>query len=587
MPTLGSNDLTITITALDHASSVLKRIESNNQAFVANMSGSSSKVSSSLEGIDRAMTGILKRGAIIAGAGSFGIGAMTKASWDQVGAVEQSSVALGAYEKNADKVKSTLSELVGYAQSDMGVLFQRQDLFNSAQQLKIMGDNTDDLVDHVKILSRSVGLGLSNWEDLNQIVGRVGSTGRLTGNDFDLLRARGFKLDDSLRNTNITWDDLFKALDKGMPADAMAGQAETIEGKTIRLQSAFRNLGNEFLGVDEKTSTFTKGGLGDTLMKAFDKLIAFLKTPEMKQGLKKMGDDVAAFVKAAEPVVQTVLPWLMNNLPLVVNLFLGLAGAVAAIKIVRFGADVVDAGTKLFNLGATAAPVVANIAKGFGSTIGDAIGGLASKFSGLAGLIGTPIAMPAIAVGAALAALGLVIAKHQETMKVIEETNKAFDNAQKVSAQTDESMKKAAESGRITQEQYQTYLKNTSKIAEQESKSVKSQYEGVFGWINLQLDKASGSASYKAYQKATGGKGYASGGFTGRGGTNEIAGVVHRGEYVVPQKDVDQSTGLPKAIPASATAANGASLHVDNYNVYNNVDHQQVLRDIGWRLRIA
>lgn len=39
--------------------------------------------------------------------------------------------------------------------------------------------------------------------------------------------------------------------------------------------------------------------------------------------------------------------------------------------------------------------------------------------------------------------------------------------------------------------------------------------------------------------------GFATGGYTGRGGTNEVAGIVHRGEYVVPRNQVDQSTGLP------------------------------------------
>lgn len=45
-------------------------------------------------------------------------------------------------------------------------------------------------------------------------------------------------------------------------------------------------------------------------------------------------------------------------------------------------------------------------------------------------------------------------------------------------------------------------------------------------------------------QKFFGG-GFATGGFTGRGGTNEPAGTVHRGEYVLPKRMVNQSTGLP------------------------------------------
>jgi len=50
-----------------------------------------------------------------------------------------------------------------------------------------------------------------------------------------------------------------------------------------------------------------------------------------------------------------------------------------------------------------------------------------------------------------------------------------------------------------------------------------------------------------ALQKKLASGNYASGGFTGRGGRMEPAGVVHRGEYVVPKQYVNQSTGLPDA----------------------------------------
>jgi TP901 family phage tail tape measure protein len=40
-------------------------------------------------------------------------------------------------------------------------------------------------------------------------------------------------------------------------------------------------------------------------------------------------------------------------------------------------------------------------------------------------------------------------------------------------------------------------------------------------------------------------RGFAMGGFTGRGGMFEPAGVVHKGEYVIPRKHVDQGTGMP------------------------------------------
>lgn len=41
-------------------------------------------------------------------------------------------------------------------------------------------------------------------------------------------------------------------------------------------------------------------------------------------------------------------------------------------------------------------------------------------------------------------------------------------------------------------------------------------------------------------------RGFATGGFTGRGGVNDVAGIVHRGEYVLPKSQVNQATGLPK-----------------------------------------
>lgn len=231
-------------------------------------------------------------GVVLAG----GIAAAAKASFTQVDAVQQATVALSAYEKDGGKVNNVLKQLVGFARSDMGVLFNRKDLFESAQNLRIMGDSTENLTDHVKILSRSVGLGLSNWQDLNLIVGRVGSTGRLTGEDFDNLTKAGYRLDPALRNTNITFDELFKNLDKGIPADAMAGQADTIRGRMVRLQTAFRNVGDAILGVDKESGEFIKGGLGDRLV----------------TGITTMANSLKGLAGSIGPAIQTLIPQLIQ-----------------------------------------------------------------------------------------------------------------------------------------------------------------------------------------------------------------------------------------------------------------------------------
>ncbi len=78
-----------------------------------------------------------------------------------------------------------------------------------------------------------------------------------------------------------------------------------------------------------------------------------------------------------------------------------------------------------------------------------------------------------------------------------------------------------------------------------------------FGLINKQQ---SGFKSGMAGGGGGGsGGGFASGGYTGSGPSNAIAGFVHRGEYVIPKNQVDQNTGMPKM-------SGGAT------NIYGNIN---------------
>lgn len=83
---------------------------------------------------------------------------------------------------------------------------------------------------------------------------------------------------------------------------------------------------------------------------------------------------------------------------------------------------------------------------------------------------------------------------------------------------------------------------------------------------------------------------YASGGYTGRGGKYEPAGIVHRGEYVVPKQYVNQSTGLPYAdamgrmLPPSAPATSsyaGGGLVTGGMMVSLSPDDRALLRAVG------
>lgn len=83
---------------------------------------------------------------------------------------------------------------------------------------------------------------------------------------------------------------------------------------------------------------------------------------------------------------------------------------------------------------------------------------------------------------------------------------------------------------------------------------------------------------------------YASGGYTGRGGKYEPAGIVHKGEYVVPKSQVNQSTGMPYAdalgrAPVgsrpSASYASGGLVNGGNIMVSLSPEDRKIMRSIG------
>lgn len=312
--------------ATDDIGGSTKKVNSHFKETAASVSQSLGTIASAL-GRATIATGLA------IGTSSYGIMGMAKASWDQVVAVENATFALKAYEKDAGKVSNVLSELVKYAQSDMGVLFQRQDLFDAASTMKLYGIETSKLVDYTKILSKGVAVGKTSFQELSDIMGRVASSGQLTGDAFDMLVMRGIKLPDTMRNAKVSAEELFQALDKSLPDELLVGRANTISGIMTRLQSAFRNLGSQILGVDKETSQFIKGGLGDTIVTTMVKLRDIMASPAMKESFANLGKSIGNFVKNALPLLIKGFMWMANNLPTVIALFGVLAATWIAVSI--------------------------------------------------------------------------------------------------------------------------------------------------------------------------------------------------------------------------------------------------------------
>lgn len=68
--------------------------------------------------------------------------------------------------------------------------------------------------------------------------------------------------------------------------------------------------------------------------------------------------------------------------------------------------------------------------------------------------------------------------------------------------------------------------------------------------------------------------GYSMGGYTGQGSPNEVAGFVHKGEYVLPQSMVDQNTGTPKNM------GNTFNINVSGVFATSAIERRKVANDI-------
>lgn len=127
----------------------------------------------------------------------------------------------------------------------------------------------------------------------------------------------------------------------------------------------------------------------------------------------------------------------------------------------------------------------------------------------------------------------------------------------------------------------------------QELTDKQKEHRDMIAGVIVELDKLDGKSVHytidgeeRVVQKVDGGivdtGTYADGGYTGMGGKNEVAGIVHRGEYVIPREQVNQSTGLPmmgSTININGSINLGDRGAVDRF--FQRIDAQQQLAAAG------
>ena len=102
--------------------------------------------------------------------------------------------------------------------------------------------------------------------------------------------------------------------------------------------------------------------------------------------------------------------------------------------------------------------------------------------------------------------------------------------------------------------------------------------------VRFTMEGQSAIAYEQDGQKFIGG-GFSSGGFTGRGGKYEEAGIVHKGEYVLPQRMVNQATGLPKE--GIFGGGSGITNNINTVNIASEVDGERWLRRLNGNQEIV
>lgn len=472
--------------------------------------------------------------------------------------LEQTRIGLENMLGSAENARKVLGKVSAFAAKTP---FEFPELASATKQLVAFGFTGEDAFNTMKQLgdvSAAIGAPIG---DLSYLMGTLRTQGRAFTIDIRQFAQRGVPIYEYLAKAMGTTEEAMSSLIEegkvGFPEVQKAFQLMTEEGgkfhgamekQSMSLSGLFSTLkdnigqaARQFIGITEQGDV-QKGSIFDTLRNSAQAFITAL--PGIVASAQEyIGMMTQKFVELGTQIWEYLGPKIMNLwsqisehlmpalsdlwhnvieplIPVLGELLVGAIGLVidAASKLVEgFGyvyAKIKEGDPFWVGLLSTLAIVSGALALSAGVaafkaamtaiTVGT-IPAVMSKFTALAALITSPIVMPAIAVGAAIAALWAV-------KRAADEAHAAVQNA--VSA---------ADAAHDANWDAIQRIKNSSQSAEWKSRKIREISEAT---MNAQ-------------------PGWSTGGYTGRGGTNEVAGIVHKGEYVVPKKYVDQNTGMP------------------------------------------
>lgn len=516
---------------------------------------------------------------------------------------EQSRVAFDTMLGSADKAKLLMADIAEFAKSTP---FELPDVVAGTKQLLAFGFAQEELLPTMKRLGDiASGVGVPVGQ-LTNVFGQVRVAGRLMGQDLLQFTNAGVPMIEYLSKTmgvaqedikdliskgGVGFEDVKKALEAMTNEGSKFGgmmdkQSKTFDGVVSNIKDGFGQMARSAMGMSA-TGEIMENSLFDRLKKLSEKIM-----PGVQRASEAAGPSVAIFMEkldgiarsawdvanrvgdylgpkfealyntinerlipiledlwknVIEPLAPVIGTVLVGAIGLAVDILNGLLQALGWVwQAMQDGNPFILGLIGLFGtLGAAMALQKGIAAFQAASTLINTsiIPSITAKVTAMRALIASPITMGAIGIGAAIAAIVLVQQKLREVRDEFDNTMQNISKANKSSSDAIAKLKA------MTKAPYSTEIQDRAR------KTLAAMAES----------------------------GFASGGYTGPGGKDEVAGVVHKGEYVLRKDQVDQTTGRPKQ-----DATPGRSVVMNNtYNVYNQVDLDVAVREQGWRLATA
>ena len=542
--TKGVNDVTSAITKLDKASG----LSAKSAAFMGVTAGA-------------AQSAITFLGGAIKNAG--------EAALDATGGYEQNRMAFETMLGSADKARDLMTKIADFAKTTP---FELPEVVAGTKQLLAFGFAQEELLPTMrKIGDIASGVGVPVGQ-LTNVFGQVRVAGRLMGQDLLQFTNAGVPMIEALAKTmgkpqeeikklvergQVGFKDVEKALNSLTGEGSKFGgmmdkQSKTFNGVVSNIKDGFGQILRSALGMTQ-SGDIVKGGIFDRIKQSAEAMM-----PVVQKAAEKVGPFMQKVIEKATELYDNIASYLEPKIVALGNAFKDdlapalqkfwketlepLMPVIGETLVAAFGA-VIDIITGLITALSSIIewinnnkPIVLGLATAFGIVAGSmafqsAVAGFQASMTIVTGTIipsvmtslaGLQVALTGFTGWAVFAAVA--VGSFIAIQKAIDDLEASLDvlqsDLQGLSKAEDDyrnSLKRSLDSGKIDKSTYDKRLKDYNA-------SINS------GWNSIQA------------------QGFATGGFTGRGAANEIAGVVHKGEFVVPKDKVDQSTGMPKGL---------------------------------------